>query len=212
MSKELVTKVLVVDDNSVLRFGLTGAIALVRGLDAVGAAADGEEAMKLYRKLRPDVVTMDYRMHGEDGISCTRRILKEFPDAKVILFSVFEAEEDIWNAVQAGVKGYLSKNAGDVEDVLEAIQEVAAGGTFFPASIAQCLEDRKHKSHLTPREMEVLKLLPEGNSNKMIADQLGISESMVKYFVNSLRKKIGAADRAQVVAMAYKRGVLHLHE
>lgn len=205
-------RVLVVDDNAVLRFGLTGAMTLEDGLEAVGSAANSEEAMALCRELNPDVITMDYRLPGEDGISCTQRILAEYPEAKIILFSVFEAEEDIWNAVQAGVKGYLSKNARDVEDVMEAIHEVAAGETFFPASIAQRLEQWKRQAHLTPREMDVLRLLPEGNSNKMIADELGISLPMVKFHVGNIREKLGAQDRTQVVSMAYKRGLLHLHD
>jgi len=204
--------VLIVDDNAVLRFGLAGAMALEEGLEAVGSAATAGEALELFRTLRPDVVTLDYRLPGEDGISCARRMLDEFPGAKIILFSVFEAQEDIWRAVQAGVKGYLSKNARDVEDVMEAIREVAAGGTFFPASIAQRLEQRMQHGQLTPREMDVLRLLPDGNSNKMIADILGISLPMVKFHVGNLREKLGAQDRTQVVAIAYKRGILHLHE
>ena len=206
------TTVMVVDDNALLRFGLTGAIALEDGLETVGSAASGEEALLLYRQQEPDVVMMDYRLIGEDGISSTRKILAEFPEARVILFSVFEAEEDIWNAVQAGVKGYLSKNAQDAEDVMEAIREVAGGGTFFPASIAQRLEECKLHAHLTPREMDVLRLLPDGNSNKMIADKLGISLPMVKFHVGNIRVKLGANDRTQVVAIAYKRGLLHLHD
>ena len=201
------TTVMVVDDNAMLRFGLAGAISHEEGLELAGEAASADEAVELYRKLRPDVVTMDYKMPGENGAVCTRRILAEFPDAKVILFSVFESEEDIWKSVQAGVKGYLTKNAGAVEDVMEAIREVAGGGTYFPASIARKLETRLQQEELTPRELEVLQLLGEGKSNKEIVDHFDISLSTVKHHITNIREKLGAADRTQAVVIAYRRGI-----
>ena len=135
-----------------------------------------------------------------------------YPDAKVILLSVFDSEEDIWKAKQAGVKGYLTKKAGEIEDVIEAIQEVSSGGTYFPSSIAQKLEKRKKLKSLTEREMTVLRLLAEGLSNKEIEDALGISLPMVKLHVVNLREKLGAVDRTQAVVQALKRGILHLDD
>ncbi len=205
-------KVLVVDDNALLRLGLTETINIEPGLTPVGAAANSVEALTLYRKFRPDVVTMDYQMPGDSGLVCTQKIIAEFPDAKIILLSVFDSEEDIWKAVQAGVKGYLTKKAGEVEDVLEAIHEVAAGGTYFPAVIAQKLERRNDQESLTPREMDVLKLLADGCSNKEIVDALGISLPTVKLHIINLREKLGAADRTQAVVAAFKRGILHINE
>lgn len=205
-------KVLVVDDNALLRLGLTETLSIEPGLEPVGSAANSEEALEQVRKLQPDVVTMDYQMPGEKGVECTAKILAEFPDTKVVLLSVFDSEEDIWKAVQAGVKGYLTKKAGEVEEVLEAIQEVAAGGTYFPAGIAQKLERRSEQDELTPREMEVLKLLAGGCSNKEIVDELGISLPTVKLHIANLREKLGASDRTQAVVFAFKRGILHLED
>lgn len=205
-----ITRVLVVDDNALLRLGLTETLAIEPGLEPVGAAANATEALALVRELRPDVVTMDYQMPGESGIECTRKIMQEFPDTKVVLLSVFDSEEDIWLAVQAGVKGYLTKKAGEVEDVLDAIQEIAAGGTYFPAGIAQKLERRRGQESLTRREMQVLTLLAEGCSNKEIVERLSISLPTVKLHILNLREKLDAADRTQAVVHAFKRGIIHL--
>lgn len=210
MSQEKTVKVLVVDDNALLRVGLTETIAIEPGLEPVGAAANAEEALELVRRLKPDVVTMDYQMPGESGVECTKKILAEFPDMKVVLLSVFDSQEDIWQAVQAGVKGYLTKKAGEVEEVLEAIHEVAAGDTYFPASIARKIEARSGQADLTPREMEVLQLLADGCSNKEIVDRLGIALPTVKLHIINLREKLDAADRTQAVVHAFKRGILHL--
>ncbi|VGO23496.1 response regulator [Pontiella sulfatireligans] len=204
------TRILIVDDNAMLRFGLIGAIGHEEGLEVVGEAASGSEAFDLYKKLKPDVVTMDYKMPGMNGVECTRQILAEFPDARIILFSVFETEEDIWKSVKAGVKGYLTKNAGAVEDVMEAIYEVAGGGTYFPALIAEKIEARKLQEELTPRELEVLQLLGEGKSNKDIIEHFDISLSTVKHHITNIREKLGATDRTQAVVIAYKKGILHV--
>ena len=125
-------KVLVVDDNAVLRMGLTHAIDNADGFQIIGEAANAEDALISYEKYRPDVVTMDYQMPGIDGVETTRKLIQTDPDAKIVLLTVKEAEEDVWNAVQAGCKGYLTKRAGEVEDVLQAIHEVANGNTYFP--------------------------------------------------------------------------------
>jgi len=201
---------MVVDDNALLRFGLIGAIDLETGLESVGGAPNAEEALTLYAEQKPNIIIMDYRMPGMSGVECTEQILAESPQAKIILYSVYESEEEIWKAVQAGVKGYLTKTAGAVEDVMEAIHEVANGGTFFPASIQEKLEARKQQEELTPRELEVLQLLGEGQSNKEIADVMDISLSTVKIHVTNIRDKLGAADRTQAVVIAFKRGILSL--
>lgn len=203
-------KILVVDDNALLRLGLTETFNIEPGLEPVGQAANGEEALEKVRELKPDVVTMDYQMPGDNGIETTKKILAEFPHTKIVLLSVFDSEEDIFKAVKAGVRGYLTKKAGEVEEVLEAVQEIAKGGTYFPAAIASKLEDRREKDDLTPREMEVLQLLAEGCSNKEIVDRLGISLPTVKLHIINLRDKLDAADRTQAVVHAFKQGILHL--
>ncbi|MGJ8640819.1 MAG: response regulator [Opitutaceae bacterium] len=210
MTDKKAIRVLVVDDNALLRLGLTETISIEPGLELVGSASNGEQALEKVRELQPDVITMDYQMPGMNGVECTRQIVEEFPGAKIILLSVFDSEEDIWKAQKAGVKGYLTKKAGEIEDVLEAIQEVAGGGSYYPSSIAQKLERRRQLKDLTEREMTVLELLAAGHSNKEIEDKLSISLPMVKLHIVNLREKLGAADRTQAVVQAFKRGILHL--
>ncbi|MEM6885856.1 MAG: response regulator transcription factor [Verrucomicrobiota bacterium] len=203
-------RVMVVDDNAILRLGLTETISMEPGMELVGDASNAEDAIEMVRKLKPDVVTMDYQMPGASGVECTAQIMDEFPETHVILLSVFDSEEDIWKAKEAGVKGYLTKKAGEVEDVIEAIQEVANGGNYFPGSIAQKLEKREGQKSLTERELAVLKLLAAGRSNKEIVDDLNISLATVKFHIINLREKLDAADRTQAVVHAFKRGILHL--
>ena len=203
-------KVLVVDDNAVLRMGLTHAIDNADGFQIVGEAANAEDALISYEKYRPDVVTMDYQMPGIDGVETTRRLIQTDPDAKIVLLTVKEAEEDVWNAVQAGCKGYLTKRAGEVEDVLQAINEVANGNTYFPAKVASKIESRLAHEALTPRELEVLQGLAKGYSNKEIMDELDISEGTVKLHLSNLRKKLNAADRTQALITAVQRGIVQI--
>ncbi|MEM1157633.1 MAG: response regulator transcription factor [Verrucomicrobiota bacterium] len=203
-------RVMVVDDNAIMRLGLTETISMEPGMEMVGDASNAEDAIELVRELQPDVVTMDYQMPGASGVECTAQIMQEFPQTHVILLSVFDCEEDIFKAKEAGVKGYLTKKAGEVEEVIEAIQEVAHGGNYFPGSIAQKLEKRESQKSLTEREMAVLKLLAGGRSNKEIEDELSISLATVKFHIINLREKLDAADRTQAVVHAFKRGILHL--
>ncbi|MDZ8117707.1 response regulator transcription factor [Pontiella agarivorans] len=205
-------RVLMTDDNAVMLMGLQQVISVDPELEPVGSAENGEEALERYRTLQPDVVTMDYDMPGWSGVETTAKIIREFPDARIILLSVFESEEDVWSAVQAGVKGYLTKKAGEIEDVLEAIHEVAAGGTFFPAAIARKIETRRNQPELSGAEMAVLRLLGRGLCNKEIVDELGISAAMVKFHIVNLREKLGAADRTQAVIIACQRGLIRLEE
>lgn len=201
--------VLVVDDNALLRVGLKDTVGDEPDMMVAGEAANGSEALERYRELQPGVVTMDYRMPNEDGLEATRKILAEFPDARIVFLSVYEGEEDIWNAWQAGVLGYLSKT-GAIENVIEAIREVAAGNSYFPATIAGKLEARKEQDSLTPREMEVLKLIVEGCSNKEIMAKLSLSASTVRVHVSNMLEKLGVLDRTQAAVAAVKRGIIHL--
>lgn len=203
---------MVVDDNAIIRLGLSEAFEMEPDMESAGTAANANDALALYRKEQPDVVTMDYHMPDGNGVECTQKILQEFPGARIVLLSVYDSEEAIWLAVQAGVKAYLTKAAGEVEDVVEAIREVAAGGTFFPASIQQKLARRNEQLDLTDRELRVLKMVADGKMNKEIADTMGLSVPMVKSHIVSLRKKLDAPDRTKAVVNAYKRGILHLND
>ena len=134
------------------------------------------------------------------------------PGANIILLTINEAEEEVWQAVEAGCKGYLLKRAGQVEDVLHALSEVASGGTYFPANVAKKIQQRLNHEMLTPRELDVLRCLGEGSSNKEIMDTLQLSESTVKMHLSNIRKKLNAADRTQALIEAVKRGLIHIEE
>lgn len=205
-------RVMVVDDNAIVRMGLCEALALKPDLEAAGTAASSAEALEVFRTEQPDVVTMDYQLPDGNGIDCTRQILGEFPDARILILSAFSAEEDIWNAVQAGAKGYLTKAAGEVEEIVDAIHEVASGGSFFPAEIMLKLEHRRNQRELTLREKEALHLLVRGKTNKEIAHELGISIDSVKQHITNLRVKLDAADRTQAAVEAIRRGIIQLEE
>lgn len=207
MSKPIT--VLIVDDNTLLRVGLRDTISDEKDMEVIGEASNGSEAVERYRQLRPEVVTMDYRMPNEDGMEASRRILEEFPDARIVFLSIYEGEEDIWNARQAGVLAYLSKTDAS-ENIIEAIREVYAGNSYFPAAIARKLEERKEQATLTPRELEVLKLIVAGNSNKEIMTALDLSASTVRVHVSHVLEKLGALDRTQAVVAAVKKGIVHI--
>ncbi|MGJ8639689.1 MAG: response regulator [Opitutaceae bacterium] len=202
--------VLIVDDSAMVRVGLKQTIDLEAGFTVVGTARNAIEALDIYQKHKPDIVVMDYRMPGQSGVDCTREILASDGAAKVVLFSAFESEEEVWRAVEAGVKGYLNKNASEGEELLEAIHEVARGRTFFPARIALKLAQRKAKPDLSERELQVLRELAKGSSNQEIVDALGVAMPTIKTHITNIRKKLGALDRTQAVVIAYKQGILHL--
>ena len=135
--------------------------------------------------------------------------MAEFSEAKIIFLSICEGDEDVWNAWKTGVSGYLSKSNA-AEEILDAIEELSKGGTYFPASMVEKLEFRKTQGDLTPREMEVLKLMVQGHSNKEIGATFEISISTVKHHISKVLEKLGAADRTQAVVTAIKRGFVHL--
>lgn len=201
--------ILIADDNGLLRTGLLDTISDEDDMEPVGEAATGAEALELYRKLKPDVVTMDYRMPDVNGLEASRNILAEFPDARIVFLTNYEGEEDVWNAWKAGVAGYLSKSHA-AENIVEAIREVAAGASYYPAAIARKLETRKSKLSLTPREHEVLQLIVDGNSNKEIMAELELSASTVRVHVSNILEKLGVLDRTQAAVAAVKKGIIHL--
>ena len=202
-------RILIVDDHAMVRFALAEAIAGETDLTLVAEAANGTEALALYRKHQPDVVTMDFQLPGADGAESTAKLRAEFPDARVVLLSVFEGEEDIWRAVQAGALGYVPKSA-EIAEVLEGIRELAAGREYFPAAIAARLTARRARGTLTPRELQVLREIVAGRSNKEIATALHLSEAAVKLYISNTLAKLGVADRTQAAIQAIRRGIVHL--
>jgi DNA-binding NarL/FixJ family response regulator len=202
-------RVLIVDDHAMMRLGLAEAIAGERDMTVVAEASNGTQALDLYRKHLPDVVTMDFQLPGPDGAESTRHLREIFPDARVVILSVFEGEEDIWRAVEAGATGYVSK-AAEIEEVLEAIRHVFAGDTYFPAVISRKLTERRSRETLTPRELEVLRQIVAGLSNKEIAIALKTSEATVKLHISNTLAKLQVADRTQAAIAAVQRGIVRL--
>jgi two-component system NarL family response regulator len=202
-------KILIVDDHHIVRQGLVALLKTVPGFEVIAEASDGEQAVELHRKLRPDVTLMDLRLPKMNGADAIARIREGNPGARIVVLTTFDGDEDIYRALQAGAKGYLLKGM-DLAELSEAIRTVHAGKTRIPPRVAEKLAERMSGATLTPRELEVLKLIVEGNSNKEIGNALFISEATVKTHVNSLLSKMGVDDRTQAATTALQRGLVHL--
>ncbi len=203
------TTILSADDHPLIRSGLEAVISAESDLQMVGEAANGEEAVELYRKHRPDVVLMDLRMPVMDGLTAIRAILAEFPDAKIVALTTYEGDEDIHRALAAGARGYLLKDMMRSE-LLNVIRTVRDGRRSIPPAIAARLAEYVPRVELTPRESEVLALMGKGFSNPEIANLLGRTESTMKVHVSNILQKLGATDRTEAVTVAIQRGILHL--
>lgn len=204
-------RILIVDDHAMVRFALTEAIQRHSDLTLVGEAQNGRSAVALYRKLRPDVVTMDFKLPDQDGDQVVAEIRAEFPEARVVLLSIFENSESVWRATQAGVLGYVSK-AAKVAEVIQAIRSIAVGKTYFSSGLEEKLAARQRQESLSPRELAVLELVAAGHSNKEIAATLNLSLSTVKLHLQNIFSKLGAQDRTQATAAAFQRGIVRLKE
>lgn len=192
-----------------IRLGLVEAINAEADFKVVGQASNGEEALTVYTQCHPDVVIMDFQMPRADGALVTRRLLELQPNAKVLLLSMYEGEEDIWRSVEAGARGYISKSS-DVEELLSALRHLVNGDTYFPPAIAAKLNSRRKRLNLSPRELQVLKEIVAGRSNKEIISNLKISEATVKMHIANLLTKLGVLDRTQAAIEAVRQGIIHL--
>ncbi|EDY21295.1 two component transcriptional regulator, LuxR family [Chthoniobacter flavus Ellin428] len=202
-------RILVVDDHHVVRSGLAASLGLEDDLNVVGEAGNAGEAVTQFRKHHPDVVLMDLRLPGANGTAATADLRREWPDARVLMFTTFDGEEDIYRAMQAGARGYLLKSAAR-EELLSAIRAVAAGERHLSAALAQRLAGRVAAPDVSDREREVLQLIARGKANKEIAAALGISEETVKRHASNLFVKMGVADRAQATSEGIRRGLIQL--
>ena len=207
-------EILVADDQRVVRDGLTMLVGLVEDFEIVGTAADGREAVELARETRPDVVLMDLRMPELDGAQATRLIRRELPDTQVLVLTTYADDESLFPALQAGARGYLTKDAS-AEEIEQAIRAVADGRTHLDPAVQQrlvaALVDSRPASvpdDLTAREVEVLKLIAAGHSNAEIAAALVVSGATVKTHVNHIFQKTRVRDRAQAVRYAYEHGIV----
>ena len=213
-------RVMVVDDQGLVREGLMTLLGAAGGIDPVAAAADGEEAVRLAARHLPDVVLMDLRMPRMDGVEATRRIRQARPDTEVVVLTTHADEDSILDAMGAGARGYLTKDAG-IAEISRAVQAAAAHHAFLDPEVQARLLDAATSGRgpgvaapveplpddLTPREAEVLRLIAAGRSNGEIAADLVVSAATVKTHVNHVFSKIGARDRAQAVHYAYTHGL-----
>ena len=202
-------RVLIVDDHLALRVGFSAILAESPGIEVVGEASDNKGAIEACTALSPDVVLMDLRIPGGGGVEATVAIRKRVPTARVLIITTFDADEDVYRAIQAGASGYLLKGLSSGE-LVSAIKSVHRGDTIMPPDIAVRLRDRGLRKDLSPRELEALRLMVAGRSNKEIAQQLSIGEESVKTHLKSLFLKLGVADRTQAVIVAIRQGIVHL--
>jgi two-component system NarL family response regulator len=202
-------RILVVDDHHVVRQGLVALLSIMPGIEIVGQAADGAEAIRLYPDLHPDITLMDLQLPGISGVEAIRRIRQNDSSARFIVLTTFDGDEDIYRALEAGARAYLLKGM-TVDELTAAIKAVHAGKTRIAPNIAEKLAERMSGQTLTAREQDVLERIAAGRSNKEIASDLQISEATVKTHINSLLGKLGVGDRTHAATVALQRGIIHL--
>jgi DNA-binding NarL/FixJ family response regulator len=204
-----VIKVLLVDDHPVVREGLRGMLASESDLEVVAEASGAAEAVAAVRKHEPDVVLMDLRMPGADGVEATARVLAQRPATRVVVLTTYETDSDILRAVEAGAAGYLLKDTSR-QELAQAIRAAARGETVLAPSVAAKLVSRMRAPvDLSPREIEVLRLVARGHTNAEIGRELFISEATVKTHLLRAFGKLGVSDRTAAVTSALRRGILH---
>jgi two-component system NarL family response regulator len=200
--------IMVVDDQAVVRQGLVSLIATVPDMNVIAEGTNGQQAIELYRQHKPDVTLIDLRMPLVNGVEAITTIRREFPSARLIVLTTYDGDEDIYRSLQAGAQGYLLKDMF-FEELEEAIRRVHAGSKRIPAQVAERLAERMGGPELTERELEVLKQIVRGRSNREIAGALKISEATVKSHINNILSKLGVTDRTQAATTALQRGLVH---
>lgn len=200
-------RVLIADDHPVVRDGLAAILGLQSDMKVVGQAGNGEEARTLFEKHQPDVVLLDLRMPGKDGLETLKMIREKQPAARIIILTTYGGDEDIFRSLKAGARGYLLKDAPR-QQILEAIRAVHAGQKYIPADVAWKAAEHALKPQVTPREIEVLQHMARGVSNKEIGAALFLSEGTVKTHVKSILAKLEAVSRTEAVTVATRRGLI----
>jgi DNA-binding NarL/FixJ family response regulator len=200
-------RILIADDHPLLREGMSSVIQSEKDLLLVGEASNGREAIELYRQHRPDVTLMDLRMPDIDGVEATSAIRAQWSDARIVILTTYKGDAQALRALKAGASGYLLKSTIRTT-LLDAIHSVMAGHRFIPPEIAAELAAHVTDDALSPRELEVLKHVAAGNSNRRVAVQLALSEDTVKAHMKSIMSKLAANDRTHAVTIAVKRGII----
>jgi DNA-binding NarL/FixJ family response regulator len=200
-------RLLIVDDHPLLREGIAAVIGNEKDMLLVGEASNGREAIDRFRELRPDVTLMDLQMPDLDGVAATLAIRAEFSDARIVMLTTYRGDAQALSALKAGASGYLLKSMIGT-DLIEAIRSVHSGHRHIPREIAAELAAHVTDDALSPRELQVLKRVAAGNSNRVIADQLALSEDTIKAHMKSILSKLSANDRTHAVTIALKRGMI----
>jgi DNA-binding NarL/FixJ family response regulator len=202
-------RILCVDDHRLMREGIARIISLQPDMKVIAQASDGEEAVEQFRAHRPDVTLMDLQLPRMNGVQALKAIRHEQPDARIVVLTIYNRDEDIHRAIEAGAVGYLLKDAVP-EDLINVIREVHGGKRMIPPEIAAALEARAAQPSLTYRELQVLELLARGKRNKEIAADLGISADTASAHVKSIFSKFNVHDRTAALAEALRRGIIHI--
>ena len=200
-------RVLVAEDNFYTRVGTVAFLSEQPGIVVVGEATDGESALALFEQHRPDVLVADLRMPRLNGVELTAKLCTRFPDARILVLTHHQGDEDIFQALKAGARGYLTKESPGAQ-LVTAIRAVHAGEKFLPLEIVEQIRSRQGVQPLTQREREVLELVADGASNREVADRLGIAERTVGLYVSSILSKLGARSRTEAASIAVRRGLL----
>jgi DNA-binding NarL/FixJ family response regulator len=209
VNSSMAIRILIAEDHTVVRDGLVAIIKQERDLDVVADTGDGQQAVELWKKHRPDITLMDLRMPELDGVSAIYQIRAADPNARIIVLTTYDGDEDIYRGMRAGAKSYLLKDVRR-EELFQCIREVHAGRTVVAPAIAAKLAERLPAEELSPRELEVLQLLAEGKPNKLIGVAMSIAEVTVKSHVQSVFRKLNVLSRTEAIAVANRRGLLHL--
>jgi DNA-binding NarL/FixJ family response regulator len=209
MNQQIRIRVLSIDDHPLLREGIATLINNQPDMCVAGEASTGSGALERFRELQPDITLMDVRLPDMSGIDAMIAIRKEFPEARVIMLTTSEGDVEIQRALEGGARGYLLKSMPP-KDLVEAVRQVHAGKKRIPPTIAAHLAEHYSDEALTAREVEVLQQIAGGNRNRDIGERLFISEETVKVHIKHIMDKLGASDRTQAVAIAVRRGIIHL--
>ena len=204
-------KLMLVDDHSMVRMGLSTILSIETDLQVVAEAEDAQQAVDAFRAHRPDVTLMDARMPGGSGVEALQKIRAEYPDARVIMLTTFDLEEMVFAAMEAGAAGYLLKSV-QRNELIDAIRRVHSGNRCFPAALEKRMNELALQKRLSPRELETLELMRRGLSNRDIGVALGVTENTAKAHVKAILLKLGVADRAEAVAAGFERGLLQIGE
>jgi two-component system NarL family response regulator len=204
-------RILCVDDHRIVREGIALIIGRQRDMRVIAAAASGEEALELFRRHRPDVVLMDLQLGEMTGVDAIRAIRREAPDSRIIVLTMYQGDEDVYRALQAGAATYLLKDTLS-DDLIRIIREVVAGSRHLEPDIAARLAERAAGPTLTQREIQVVELVGQGMRNKEIAAALGISEDTAQVHLKNIMAKLHVHDRSAAITVALRRGIIHLKQ